>query len=466
MLIPRRIFGIETEYGITCAATSGAVSPLEAEAAAEILFEPVVAQHRSTNTFLPNGARLYLDVGAHPEYATAECDSLADLLLNERAGDEILAQMVKIANEKLQQKNIAGKIHLFKNNHDYAGNSFGCHENYLIRRRRDYRERIEALIPFFVSRQILVGAGFLDLGRENVRTANFQISQRATQMFDAVSNSSTRSRPMVNTRDEPHGDAELYRRMHVIVGDNNMSASTAALKIAMTEAMLNVLELGVHLPDFTLAYPIHAIRQISFDLSGKAVVECLDGRRVRAVEIQRAYYEWVRQAYEEQGWFAQLDDFRLAAFDLWRRALDALETGNWQSVETEIEWIAKYKLFEFYRERLNCNYGDLRLARIDLAWHDITADGLRTSLENSGMLRNILDPQAIKVAKNIPPQTTRAKLRGDFVAAAMDARRDYLVDWQSLRLISGDDAQSVFLKDPFNAQHDVVQELIGQMEGM
>lgn len=469
MTLPQRVFGIETEYGITCAAAQvqpDAKPPLDAQAAAEVLFTPIVAAHNSTNAFLPNGARLYLDVGAHPEYATAECASLQDLLLNDRAGDEIFAQLAQKANTYLAQKGIAGQIHLFKNNHDYLGNSFGCHENYLIRRRRDYREKIASLVPFFVTRQILVGAGYLYLGRKNVREAHFEISQRATQTFDVVSNSSTRSRPMVNTRDEPHGDAELYRRMHVIVGDSNMSQTTAALKIAMTQAVLNVLEVGGKLPDFTLAYPIHAIRQVSLELSGKARVELHDGREMTALEIQRGYFTAVMQCYETYGWFAELDPIQRYAFELWERALNAFDTAAFGEIETEIEWLAKRKLLETYRVRLNCGYDDLRLARIDLAWHDITAGGLRSELESSGMLHQLLHQQDIVTAQTIPPQTTRAKVRGDFIAAAMDTRHDFFADWQSLKLIHNDYARSVFLKNPFESSNAEVLEMIDQMETM
>ncbi|XCB30137.1 Pup--protein ligase [Arcanobacterium hippocoleae] len=464
--LPKRIFGIETEYGITCASTQGKIPPLDAEDAAQFLFEPIVKTHRSTNAFLPNGARLYLDVGAHPEYATAECDALSDLLVNDRAGDEIFAQMAAHTNQQLAEKGIPGEIHLFKKNHDYAGNSFGCHENYLLRRRRDYRARAESLIPFFVTRQILVGAGYLFPGREQIRAARFEISQRAAHTFDAVSNSSTRSRPMVNTRDEPHGDAELYRRMHVIVGDSNMCEATAALKITMTEAVLNVLESGARFPDFTLAYPISAIRQTARDLKGKANIELSAGGKISSLQIQQAYYEKVCEVYAAEGWFAQLDETRRYAFELWERALRALETETYKIIETEIEWIAKYQLLEKYRERLSCGWDDLRLARIDLAWHDITAGGLRPSLETNGILKRFLDPKLIQVAQAIPPQTTRAKIRGDFIAAAMDARKDYFADWQNLKLINSESTQSVTLKDPFAAENAEVLSLIAEMEGM
>lgn len=458
----KRVIGIETEYGITCASTTGDVPPIEPEEAAQRLFQRVLEMSKSTNTFLPNGARLYLDVGAHPEYASAECDQIDDLLANDRAGDELYAQMAASANEKLAKQGIPGRIHLFKNNVDSEGNSFGCHENYLVRRRRDFRARIDSLIPFFVTRQILVGAGHLRKDADG--SVSYEISQRAEQMWDAVSSASTRSRPMINTRDEPHGDAELYRRMHVIVGDSNMSEPTTALKVGTTEALLNVIEDGVWMPNFALADPTHAIRQVSLDLTGKAEVALASGETTTALDIQRRVFDLVHGHYEKTGWLADLDPTRRYVFDLWERTLTALETGATDAVATEIDWIAKKRLLERYVDRLGTDWSDPRIARLDLAWHDITDKGLRANLEATGGLRTVLAPEAIQRATGIPPQTTRAKLRGDFVAAAMDHRRDYMVDWMNLRLLTDGGANSLILKDPFVAADARVDALIEQME--
>lgn len=459
----RRVIGLETEYGLTCAASDGGTPPMDAEEAAQYLFHDVVAHTRSTNTFLPNGARLYLDIGAHPEYASAECDQLTDLLANDRAGDLIFAQMARHATERIQAQGIGGELHLFKNNVDSAGNSYGCHENYLVRRRRDFRERIESLVPFFVTRQILVGAGHL---RRTSDSVVYEISQRAEHMWDAVSSASTRSRPMINTRDEPHGDAELYRRMHVIVGDSTMSEPTTLLKVGSTEALLNVIEDGGRLPRFELAEPMAAIRAVSQDTSGRAKVELADGGSVSALDIQEAIYDYVNSYYAKTGWDANLDPVRSYMFDLWARTLQALRSGDHGAVSTEIDWIAKRALLERYCERLSVGFDDPRIARLDLAWHDVTDAGLRAKLEVTGGLRVVLDPALSAQAMGIPPQTTRAKLRGDFVAVAQDARRDYMADWSNLRIMTEAGSRTVTLKDPFASVDERVDELIAHMEGM
>ncbi|MBM7825374.1 proteasome accessory factor A [Arcanobacterium pluranimalium] len=457
----RRIFGIETEYGLMCASLNGGVPPLDPEDAAQRLFAQVLATNRSTNTFLANGARLYLDVGAHPEYASAECDSVHDIVCNDRAGDAIFSGMADVLNTDLAQKNIPGKVHLFKNNVDSQGNSYGCHENYLVRRRRDYRARIESLVPFFVSRQILVGAGFI---AKDDAGARYEISQRAHHMWDAVSSASTRARPMINTRDEPHGDAELYRRMHVIVGDSNISDSTSALKIGMTEAVLNCLEDGLRFRQCELADPMQAIREISQDTSARAMVTQSNGAKISALNIQTSIYEQVIAHYEAAGWFAELDPMRRYVFDLWKRALEGFESGNIDSLATEIDWLAKKRLLERYQDRLAVGLDDPRIARLDLAWHDITSSGLRSALENSGGLKKLVSDDEITTATAIPPQTTRAKLRGDFVAAAMDSHRDFMADWTNLRLITPEGSSTVLLKDPFVSVDERVDALMEELE--
>ncbi|WP_246462234.1 Pup--protein ligase [Trueperella pecoris] len=458
-MIPQRIMGIETEYGLLCASTNGGEPPMDAEAAAHHLFEPLLRKTRSTSTFLANGARLYLDVGAHPEYATAECDYLGDLLANDRAGDQLYAQLAGDANEKLAASD--ARIHLFKNNRDSYGNSFGCHENYLVRRRRDFRQRIDGLIPYFVTRQIMVGAGFLEVDGGEVR---FKLSQRADRMNDAVSAATTRSRPMINTRDEPHGDAELYRRMHVIVGDSNMSDSTSALKVGATQAVLDAIEDGLRLPDRTLAEPVRAIREVSADTSCRAVLELADGSRMTALEIQREVHDLVRSRFEDNGWLAELDPMRRYVFDLWERTLEALERGELVAISSEIDWVAKRQLLTRYAERLGTGLGDPRILRLDLAWHDITGAGLRPKLEASGGLKKLVSEADVARATGIPPQTTRAKLRGDFVALAMENRRDYMVDWMNIRLLEDGGARQVLLKDPFAPVNVEVAELMELIE--
>ena len=233
----RRIYGIENEYGVTC--TLRGQRRLSPDEVARYLFRRVVSWGRSSNVFLENGSRLYLDVGSHPEYATPECDSLSDLIAHDKAGERILEGLVESAEERLTEEGIRGDIYLFKNNTDSAGNSYGCHENYLVGRQDDFQRTIDTLIPFFVSRQIFAGAGNV---LHTARGTVYSISQRAEHIWEGSSSATTRSRPIINTRDEPHADAERYRRLHVIAGDSNMSEYVSYAKVGTTAALLQMLE--------------------------------------------------------------------------------------------------------------------------------------------------------------------------------------------------------------------------------
>ena len=233
----RRIFGIENEYGVTC--TLRGQRRLSPDEVARYLFRKVVSWGRSSNVFLGNGSRLYLDVGSHPEYATPECDSAHDLVVHDKAGERIVEKLLGDAEERLAEEGIRGDVFLFKNNTDSAGNSYGCHENYLTSRRDDLSDYAEVLIPFLVSRQIYAGAGKV---LQTARGAMYCISQRAEHIWEGVSSATTRSRPIINTRDEPHADAERFRRLHVIVGDSNMSEYTTFLKVGACALMLRMLE--------------------------------------------------------------------------------------------------------------------------------------------------------------------------------------------------------------------------------
>ncbi len=465
----RRIFGVETEYGITCAAPpaeaaapgEGTARPVTADDAARYLFRKVVAWGRSSNVFLRNGARLYLDVGSHPEYATAECDDVRQLVANDRAGERILERMTREANDLLAEEGVPGTIHLFKNNLDSAGNSFGCHENYLLRRRRDFQAVGEALVSFFVSRQILTGAG-------HVRTrpdggAAYAFSQRADQMWDAMSSATTRSRPIINTRDEPHADAEKYRRMHVIVGDSSVAETTTMLKVGMTDLVLAMVEDGVRISDLAMAEPMRAIREISRDMSATVPVELAGGRTMSALQIQEEFHQRVTAWLETSGEEAELTGVQRQVLDLWERGLAALRTADPSGVETELDWAIKARLLERYRSRHRLGLDDPRVARLLLAYHDISpASGLAASLEKRGLMARVTTDEEVAAAVDEPPATTRARLRGDFVATAQDRRRDITVDWVHLKI--NDAAQStVVLKDPFSPVDERVEALLATL---
>lgn len=459
-MIPRRVMGIETEYGLTCASTQGGTPPLDPEESAQLLFQPVIEMGRSTNTFLGNGARLYLDVGSHPEYATAECDTVEDLLANDRAGDLLFADLAAQANEQLVKRGVPGQIHLFRNNLDAQGHSFGCHENYLVRRRPDFRARISTMLPYFVTRQIVVGAGHVATGDDGA--VAYEFSQRAHQMWDAISSASTRSRPMINTRDEPHGDAELYRRTHVIVGDTNVAQPTTALKIAATEAILVMIEDGGILPNLTLADPMAAIRATSQDLTGRVPLELSAGGTITPIEIQRRVRDAVLHHFDRKGY--NVDGLRAYALDLWGRAIDAVESQDFSSIAQEIDWAAKLTLIQRYQERGGMSLDDPRIARLNLAYHDVTAGGLRPSMEASGLLRTLLPQGAAENATTTPPQTTRAKIRGEFVRKAQQKRRDYMADWMNLRLMEARGSRTVLLKDPFATVDAHAEALLAEMD--
>src|SRR5437870_6774343 len=282
----KRIFGLENEYGVTC--TLRGQRRLSPDEVARYLFRRVVSWGRSSNVFLENGARLYLDVGSHPEYATPECDSIRDLVIHDQVGERILEGLVQSAEQRLREEGIHGEVFLFKNNTDSAGNSYGCHENYLVEREGDFSKFTDVLIPFLVTRQIYAGAGKV---LQTARGAMYCVAQRAEHIWEGVSSATTRSRPNTHTPDEPHADAERFRRLHVIVGDSNMSEYATFLKVGATSILLRMLEdPSVVLRDMTLENPIRAIREISHDPTCKRRLRLQNGREVSALDIQSEYF--------------------------------------------------------------------------------------------------------------------------------------------------------------------------------
>ncbi|GLY67730.1 Pup--protein ligase [Amycolatopsis taiwanensis] len=450
----RRIFGIETEFGVTC--TFHGQRRLSPDEVARYLFRRVVSWGRSSNVFLSNGSRLYLDVGSHPEYATAECDDLIQLVTHDKAGERILEDLLVDAERRLADEGIGGDIFLFKNNTDSAGNSYGCHENYLVTRAGEFSRIADVLLPFLVTRQLICGAGKV---LQTPRGAVYCLSQRAEHIWEGVSSATTRSRPIINTRDEPHADAERYRRLHVIVGDSNMAESTTLLKVGTANLVLEMIEQGVQFRDFTLDNPIRAIREISHDLSGRRPVRLAGGREASALDIQREYYGRAVQHVKanDSGPTAR------RVIELWGRALDAVEQQDFTKIDTEIDWAIKHRLVERYRSKHNLDLSSPRVAQLDLAYHDIRRGrGIFDLLQRKGLVRRITDDGEIELAKDTPPQTTRAKLRGDFIAAAQAAGRDFTVDWVHLKL--NDQAQrTVLCKDPFRAVDERVDRLIGSL---
>ncbi|WOP18350.1 Pup--protein ligase [Raineyella sp. LH-20] len=463
----RRIYGLETEYGLTSRPRgSRRVGP---EEVARQMFRGMIAWGRSSNVFLGNGARIYLDVGSHPEYATAECDDLYDLVAHDAVGNRLVEDLRRLAADQLAADGTPVDIFLFKNNVDSAGNSYGCHENYLVDRAVDINRYYRIILPFLVSRQLIAGAGHLSRTQLYERPdhapgahhpTTFQLSQRADQMWDTVSSATTRSRPMINTRDEPHGDPELYRRLHVIVGDSSMSQTTTLLKVGATELVLRLVEARVALPDLTLDNPNLAIRQISRDLTGRTPVALASGRTVTALDLQRAYLQAVLDHRDRLGAFSPALE---QALGLWRRTLDAVDAGDLDTLSRDIDWAIKYKLITRYADRHGLALDSPRLAQLDVAYHDIAEGrGLFRLLDAHGEVSRVVDDAAVERALTTPP-ATRARLRGAFIDAARAAEVDYLADWMHLRVNRGNQTRALTLRDPFRETDERVDALIASL---
>jgi proteasome accessory factor A len=451
----RRIYGIETEYGITFSLRGQ--RRLSPDEVSRFLFRKVVAWGRSSNVFLENGSRLYLDVGSHPEYATAECDTLLDAVAQDKAGESILRELVEYAQGQLSDEGIRGDIYLFKNNTDSTGNSYGCHENYCIERIDDLTRLEQVFIPYLISRQIFTGAGKVVT---NAKGTAYSMSQRAEHIWEAISSATTRSRPIINTRDEPHADPEKYRRLHVIVGDSNMSEFATYLKLGTAAVVLAMIEdRNTVLRDYNMASPINALRDISYDLWSKEPVKLTNGRDLTALEIQDDLCERAEQFLQGH----PLPADQVHAVQLWREVIEQYRNDP-MGLADRVDWIAKLQIIERERERSGVELSDPKIALIDLLYHDTSFErGLYYRRQARGHMRRIVSDEEIATATNTPPPTTRAHMRGTFIKAAKEWRRDYTVDWVHLKL--NDEMQrTVLLKDPFKSTDERFQKLLLSLE--
>jgi proteasome accessory factor A len=312
------------------------------------------------------------------------------------------------------------------------------------------------LIPFFVTRQIWCGAGKVLHGP---RGAQFCIAQRAEHIWEGVSSATTRSRPIINTRDEPHADAERFRRLHVIVGDSNMSEWTTFMKVGITDLVLRMVEANTVMRDLTLENPIRAIREISHDIACTRKVRLANGRELSALEMQTEYYEKTARFVERRG----VDPTSKALLEEWRGAIDAIGAGAPDRLVRKVDWVTKRVMIERYMKKHDLPLGSPRVALLDLAYHDVNRTrGLYYLLEKGGRVDRVVSDADVNVAMREPPQTTRAKLRGDFIRHAKAKRRDYTVDWVHLKL--NDQAQrTVLCKDPFRSVDERVDQLIAHM---
>jgi Pup amidohydrolase len=425
-------------------------------------FEPVPAREVSdedlglANVILPNGARYYVD-HAHPEYSTPECLSARELVVHDKAGERILERSLEVVGEEMPS---APRLVIYKNNSDGKGNSYGTHENYLVDRATPFAEIVRDLTPFFVTRQVFTGAGKVgleaqwdDRGRQR-----YQLTQRADFFETEVGLETTLKRPIINTRDEPHADPEKYRRLHVIVGDANMCEVAQCLKLGTTAIVLKMIEDGF-LPDLSLVNPVAAIHAVSRDVSLTKELELADGRRMTAVQLQVHYLELARKYVDRED---DTPDNR-EMIERWSSVLEALERDP-MSLSRQLDWVAKLRILEGYRERDALDWGDPKLRAVDLQYHDVRRDkGLYHRLERAGKVERLTTDQAIERAVMEPPEGTRAYFRGRCIGRYPQAIA--AASWDSLILDTGRDAlQRIPMREPLRGTRAHVEELLEACE--
>jgi Pup amidohydrolase len=425
-------------------------------------FEPVQAREVGdedlglANVILPNGARYYVD-HAHPEYSTPECLTPRDLVTHDKAGERVLERSLA----ELERSVVAGPaLQIYKNNSDGKGNSYGTHENYLVDRALPFGDIVRDLTPFFVSRQIFTGAGKLGAeGQWDARDRSvYQLTQRADFFETEVGLETTLKRPIINTRDEPHADPDRYRRLHVIVGDANMCEVATFLKIGSTALILKMIE-DAFLPDLTLESPVQSMHEVSRDITCTATVPLADGRRLSALQLQWEYLEHAKKYAERE------DDTpeNREVVERWEAVLAALETEP-LTLHRELDWVAKYRLLEGYRERDGLAWSDHKLRLIDLQYHDVRrSKGLYNRLAAGGKVDRITTDEAIDTAVMEPPENTRAYFRGRCISRYPDAIA--AASWDSLIMDTGRDAlQRIPMREPLRGTKAHVEELLQSSE--
>ena len=477
----RRVFGLETEYGITL---DGADSvDVVAESielvrgytehgahmkwdydledphqdargfrAAELLqdtdesayFEidrnrPLSFEEIKSDLVLSNGARFYND-HAHPEYSTPECTTLRELVAQDKAGERILAECARRRNLKLPN---AQTVRLYKNNTDFSGHSYGCHDNYLMRRDVPWDRIVGGILPFLVTRQIFAGAGKMGIEGEGAagQPGTYQISQRADFFSVLVSIDTMNRRPLINTRDEPHADSSQYRRFHVIIGDANMSEWATALKVGTTALVLGLIERNAA-PQIEIAQPINATKSISRDQTYDWIIELADGRKISAIEVQRLYLAAARKsaapAAAETDWLLRE----------WENVLNDLERDV-LLCRDRVDWVAKKVLLEALRQEEELSWTDPWLQSIDLEYHNILPDtGLYYELVRQGAMQQVASEADIKRAIFAPPEDTRAYFRGRSVARFNSQIKS--IQWDEIVFTEGTKTWRVRLAQPNN----------------
>ena len=405
--------------------------------------------NRLLNKVLANGGRLYVD-GAHPEYSTPECTNPRDVVIYERAGDRI----IQICRELACRIKGQDKFLVYKNNTDGKGNSYGYHENYLVSRAVPFEQLMRHLVPFLVTRQIYAGSG--KWGAENKTSpVPYQISQRADFFETLVDLNTMVKRPIINTRDEPHADASQYRRLHVIVGDANMSEYTTYLKIGTTAIILTLIEEEESLPALELEDPVSAIKEVSRDTTLKRLVKLADGRQLTAVEIQKNYLEAAHRFYSRR----ELDPLTKDILIKWENVLRRLAEEPMQ-LSREIDWVIKRQLMLSYQERKNCDWEDPRISMMDLQYHDLRPEkGLYYALERKGYVERIVMDEEIARAEQIPPADTRAYFRA--MCLKKFPKEVFAVSWSSVLFDMGNSAiKKIPLMEPLRGTEQLTRPLL------
>ena len=370
------------------------------------------------NVVLTNGARLYVD-HAHPEYSAPEVTGPRDAVIWDKAGERVMAA----AAAEVARVPGLGPINLYKNNTDSKGASYGCHENYLMARATPFSEIVRHLTPFFVSRQVVTGAGRVSLGQDG-HGVGYQISQRADFFEVEVGLETTLKRPIINTRDEPNADADKYRRLHVIIGDANLAEVSTYLKLGTTSLVLAMIEDGwlaaSAMAPLALQRPVAALHAISHDPGLHVTVELKDGRHLTGLQLQMEYCEQARK-YVEDRFGTDADPETRDVLDRWESVLARLDSDPRQ-LSRELDWVAKLELLEGYRQRDGVDWSAPRLALVDLQYCDVRPDkGLYHRLSARGRFERLVTDAEIERAVTEPPEDTRAYFRGQCVARYGDA---------------------------------------------
>jgi proteasome accessory factor A len=420
-------------------------------------FEPVQVRETGdedlglANVILPNGARYYVD-HAHPEYSTPECITPRDLVIHDKAGERVLERSL----EEVQRILPPGqRLNIYKNNSDGKGNSYGTHENYLVDRQIPFARIVRDLTPFFVTRQVFTGAGKLGMeGQHGERPTAFQLTQRADFFEAEVGLETTLKRPLINTRDEPHADPEKYRRLHCIIGDANMSEVSTYLKIGTTAIVLKMIE-DEFLPDLSLDHPVQSLHEISWDITCKQTVRTQDGRTISAIDLQWEYLDHAKKYVKEHDATAS----NAEVLQQWEVILTGLEEDP-LALHRELDWVAKYRLMEGYRERDGLEWNDPKLRVIDLQYHDVRRDkGLYYKLVANGKLDRIATDAEIDHAIMNPPEDTRAYFRGNCIDRYPNAI--VAASWDSLIFdVGADTLQRVPMREPLRGTSEMVGGLL------